>query len=165
MNRYTSEAGRLYGVLDRRLAAHEFVAGDYGIADMAIFPWCRLHGRQGQDIEDFPNVKRWFDQVSARPAVARDMDEPTTDVSPRIAELKELAKDSTTEPARDSMYSAVPMGKSGNMTLCTQCKYCSHKFNCHADANGGKGLRAFMYSTGPVFLTDVKNTPKVMEVL
>ena len=73
MERYTREAGRLYGVLDRRLAVHEFVAGDYGIADMAIFPWCRLHGRQGQDIEDFPNVKRWFDQVSARPAVARDM--------------------------------------------------------------------------------------------
>ena len=73
MNRYTKEAGRLYGVLDRRLADHEYVADDYSIADMAIFPWCRLHGRQGQDIEDFPNVKRWFDQLSARPAVARDM--------------------------------------------------------------------------------------------
>jgi GST-like protein len=73
MNRYTKEAGRLYGVLDRRLADHEFVAGEYSIADMAIFPWCRLHARQGQNLDDFPNARRWFDQVSARPAVARDM--------------------------------------------------------------------------------------------
>ncbi len=49
-------------------------AGEYTIADMAIFPWCRLHERQGQNLDDFPNVKRWFDQVAARPAVAKDMD-------------------------------------------------------------------------------------------
>ncbi len=73
MNRYTKEAGRLYAVLDRRLGDHEFVAGEYSIADMAIFPWCRLHARQGQNLDDFPNARRWFDQVSARPAVARDM--------------------------------------------------------------------------------------------
>jgi len=86
-------------------------------------------------------------------------------VSGRIAELKELAKDTCPEPVRDVKYVPVPMGKSGNMTLCTECKYCSHKFNCWADANGGKGLRAFMYSSGPVFLTDVKNLPKVTEVV
>lgn len=73
MDRYTNEAGRLYGVLDRQLADDEFVAGDYSIADMAIFPWCRLYRRQGQRIEDFPNVQRWFAAVAARPAVARDM--------------------------------------------------------------------------------------------
>ncbi len=73
MERYTNEAGRLYGVLDTRLTGREYVAGGYSIADMAIFPWCRLHKRQGQRIEDFPNVKRWFDTVGARPAVARDM--------------------------------------------------------------------------------------------
>ncbi len=73
MERYTNEARRLYNVLDRRLEGHEYVAGDYSIADMAIFPWCRLHGRQGQRIEDFPNVKRWFEAVAARPAVAKDM--------------------------------------------------------------------------------------------
>ena len=73
MARYTNEAGRLYGVLDRRLATRDHVASAYSIADMAIFPWCRLHRRQGQEIEDFPNVKRWFDRVAARPAVARDM--------------------------------------------------------------------------------------------
>ena len=73
MERYTNEARRLYNVLDKRLEGREYVAGDYSIADMAIFPWCRLHGRQGQRIEDFPNVKRWFEAVAERPAVARDM--------------------------------------------------------------------------------------------
>jgi GST-like protein len=73
--RYTNEAARLYGVLDRRLAESEYVAaGEYTIADMAIFPWCRLHERQRQKLEDFPNVKRWFEQIAARPAVAKDME-------------------------------------------------------------------------------------------
>jgi GST-like protein len=72
--RYTNEAARLYGVLDERLGKHEFVAADqYTIADIAIFPWCRLHGRQRQKLEDFPNVLRWFKQIAARPAVAQDM--------------------------------------------------------------------------------------------
>ena len=74
--RYTSEASRLYRVLDTQLAAHEYVAADcYSIADIAIFPWCRLFARQGQRIEDTPHVKRWFDEIAGRPAVARDMDE------------------------------------------------------------------------------------------
>ena len=73
MARYTDEAGRLYGVLNRRLAEREFVAGPYSIADMAVFPWCRLYRRQGLEIDDFPNVKRWFATVAARPAVAKDM--------------------------------------------------------------------------------------------
>ena len=74
--RYTNEAARLYGVLDKRLAERRYVVGDdYTIADMAIFPWCRLHARQGQNIADFPNVMRWFEGVAARPAVAKDMDE------------------------------------------------------------------------------------------
>ena len=74
--RYTKEAARLYGVLDRRLEGRDYVAAaQYTIADMAIFPWCRLAGRQRQDLESFPNVKRWFDAIAARPAVARDMDE------------------------------------------------------------------------------------------
>ncbi len=73
-DRYTNEAGRLYHVLDKRLSAHKYVAADeYTIADMTIFPWCRLHKRQGQDIGDYPNLKRWFDMIAARPAVAKDM--------------------------------------------------------------------------------------------
>ena len=75
--RYTNEASRLYGVLDRRLGEAEYVAGDYSIADMAIFPWCRLHGRQGQKLEDFPNVLRWFNTIAARPAVSKDMERLT----------------------------------------------------------------------------------------
>ena len=73
INRYTNEARRLYNVLDLRLDGREFVAGAYSIADMSIFPWCRLHGRQGQKLEDFPNVQRWFQDIAARPAVAKDM--------------------------------------------------------------------------------------------
>ena len=73
MDRYTNEATRLYGVLDRRLETHAYIAGDYSIADMAIFPWCRLYKRQGQEIENFPNIVRWIADVSARPAVQRDM--------------------------------------------------------------------------------------------
>ena len=73
IDRYTNEARRLYNVLDRRLDGREFVAGAYSIADMSIFPWCRLHGRQGQKLEDFPNVERWFQDIATRPAVAKDM--------------------------------------------------------------------------------------------
>ena len=73
IDRYTNEARRLYNVLDLRLDGREFVAGAYSIADMSIFPWCRLHGRQGQELEDFPNVQRWFQDIAARPAVAKDM--------------------------------------------------------------------------------------------
>jgi GSH-dependent disulfide-bond oxidoreductase len=73
-DRYTNEATRLYRVLDRRLAAHDYVAADqYTVADMAIFPWCRLHRRQRQELSDYPNVGRWFERIAARPAVAKDM--------------------------------------------------------------------------------------------
>mgnify|MGYP000677634085 CR=1 FL=1 len=71
VDRYTNEAGRIYGILDHRLAIHQYLAGDYSIADMATFPWIRLHERQGQDMADFPNLKRWFDTIEARPAVRR----------------------------------------------------------------------------------------------
>ena len=73
-DRYSNEAARLYLVLDTRLDGCDFVAtNSFTIADMAIFPWCRLHGRQGQSLDDYPNVKRWFNTVAARPAVAKDM--------------------------------------------------------------------------------------------
>lgn len=72
IDRYTSEAGRLYGVMDRRLGEAKFLAGNaYTIADIAIWPWTRSYKNQGQDLDDFPNVKRWFQAIEARPAVER----------------------------------------------------------------------------------------------
>jgi GSH-dependent disulfide-bond oxidoreductase len=73
INRYTNEAKRLYGVLDKRLKDREFVAGEYSIADMAIAPWAKLWERQGQVLTEMPNVKRWLDTVLARPAVQRGL--------------------------------------------------------------------------------------------
>ena len=69
--RYTNEAGRLYRVLDKRLGDHEFLADEYSIADIATYPWLQSYERQGQDINEFPNLKRWFDTIEARPAVRR----------------------------------------------------------------------------------------------
>ena len=71
IDRYVKETNRLYGVLDRQLAQHAFVAGDYSIADMACYPWIVPHERQGQKLEDFPHVKRWFEAMQIRPAVIR----------------------------------------------------------------------------------------------
>jgi GST-like protein len=69
--RYIKETNRLYGVLDRRLEGRSFVAGDYSIADMASYPWGVSHERQGQKLEDFPNLKSWFERIKARPAVVK----------------------------------------------------------------------------------------------
>jgi GSH-dependent disulfide-bond oxidoreductase len=71
MNRYIKETARLYGVLDRRLAEREFIAGSYSIADIACYPWIVPYERQSQNLDDFPNVKRWFETIKARPAVIR----------------------------------------------------------------------------------------------
>jgi GSH-dependent disulfide-bond oxidoreductase len=71
IERYVKETNRLYGVLDKRLADREFVAGDYSIADMASYPWVVPYERQGQRLDEFPNLKRWFETIRARPAVTR----------------------------------------------------------------------------------------------
>jgi GST-like protein len=71
MDRYRNEVNRLYGVLDRRLDGRDYVAGEYSIADMAIYPWIVPHERQHQNIADFPNIKRWLDAIFERPAVKR----------------------------------------------------------------------------------------------
>ncbi len=69
IERYQKETERLYGVLDDQLALNDFVAGDYSVADMAIFPWVVSHEKQGINLEEFPQVKRWFELISQRPAV------------------------------------------------------------------------------------------------
>ena len=73
MNRYSNEANRLYGVLNKRLQGRDYVAGDYSIADMAIMPWLRYPDRQAVDIEQYPEVKRWRESLEARPAVQKGL--------------------------------------------------------------------------------------------
>jgi GSH-dependent disulfide-bond oxidoreductase len=69
IDRYVKETNRLYGVLNKRLADRPFVAGkEYSIADMAAYPWTVSHERQGQNLDDFPHMKRWFEAIRARPA-------------------------------------------------------------------------------------------------
>ncbi|QPC87247.1 glutathione S-transferase family protein [Mesorhizobium sp. NBSH29] len=74
IDRYTNECNRLYGVLNKRLADREFIAGEYSIADMASVGWIKPYKNQGQEIESFPHLKRWFDTLMARPAVQRGVE-------------------------------------------------------------------------------------------
>ena len=73
IDRYTGEAARLYGVMDRRLAGREWLADEYSIADMACVGWINAHERQGQDLADYPDLRSWFERMTARPAVARGL--------------------------------------------------------------------------------------------
>lgn len=94
IDRYVKETARLYGVLNKRLADRAFVAGeDYTIADMASYPWIVPHERQNQDLNDFPNLKRWFDAIAARPAtisayakadLVKNLPEPSEEERQRI---------------------------------------------------------------------------------
>jgi GST-like protein len=74
IRRFDDEAHRLYGVLNKRLAGRDYVAGEYSIADMALIGWVKGYERRGVDIAEFPNVKAWIDRMLARPAVARGLD-------------------------------------------------------------------------------------------
>jgi GSH-dependent disulfide-bond oxidoreductase len=74
IDRYVKETNRLYGVLNKRLADRAFIAGDYSIADIAAYPWIVPHQRQGQSLEDFPHLKRWFEAIRSRPATVRAYD-------------------------------------------------------------------------------------------
>ena len=74
IERYVKETNRLYCVLNKRLADRKYVAGAYSIADMAAYPWVVPYERQGQRLEDFPHLKRWFEAIKARPATARAYD-------------------------------------------------------------------------------------------
>lgn len=95
VNRYTNEARRLYGVMDRRLGQARFFAGTYSIADIAIYPWTRSHDNQGVDLLAYPNVKRWHDEVGARPAVQRG-----------LKVLESARRALTDEKARENLFGA-----------------------------------------------------------
>ena len=71
IERYVNETNRLYAVLNKRLADRAFVAGEYSIADMAVYPWIVPHENQGQKLADFPHLARWFEAIRARPATQR----------------------------------------------------------------------------------------------
>jgi GST-like protein len=71
IERYVKETNRLYGVLNKRLGTQEFLAGAYSIADMASYPWIVPHENQGQNLDDFPHLKRWFEAITKRPATVR----------------------------------------------------------------------------------------------
>jgi len=78
IERYTKETQRLYGVLDARLKTERYLAGEYSIADVATYPWVARYEWHKTRLEDFPNVKRWFDEISERPAVQKGMAVPTS---------------------------------------------------------------------------------------
>ncbi|HJU28530.1 MAG TPA: glutathione binding-like protein, partial [Candidatus Binataceae bacterium] len=73
IERYTNEAKRIYNVIDKRVGEAGYLASEYSIADMATYPWLRTHKWQGQELDDFPNLKRWYEAIEARPAVQRGL--------------------------------------------------------------------------------------------
>ena len=77
IGRFTDETRRLWGVLDGRLAENEYLAGEYSVADIATFPWTMRHEWQGIELDEFPNVKRWYEAIDARPAVRKGLEFPT----------------------------------------------------------------------------------------
>jgi GSH-dependent disulfide-bond oxidoreductase len=101
VNRYTNEAKRLYGVMDKRLAKSRYIAGpEYGIADIAIFPWLRSWKNQGVEWRDYPRLKGWFDEIEARPAVQRG-----------VQVLAGLRKPLVDDQARDALFGAQQYAK------------------------------------------------------
>ena len=94
VNRYTNEAKRMYGVIDRRLAQSQYLAGsDYSIADIATFPWLRNWERQGIVLSDYPNLEKWFNKIADRPAVQRG-----------VKVLAEYRKPITDDKAREVLF-------------------------------------------------------------
>ena len=87
IDRYRNEVNRLYGVLNRHLADRAYVAKDYSIADMASYPWIVPYERQGQRLEDFPHLKRWFEAIRARPAVVHAYEKAKA-VNPNVGGIR-----------------------------------------------------------------------------
>ena len=101
VNRYTNETKRLYGVMDKQLASHKYIAGNqYSIADIAIFPWLRSWQNQGIDWADYPHLKAWFDGIAERPAVKRG-----------VAVLSDLRKPLTDDKSRETLFGATQYQK------------------------------------------------------
>jgi GSH-dependent disulfide-bond oxidoreductase len=99
IERYVTETARLYRVLDTQLAGRDYIARTYSIADMACHPWIASYGRQSQKLEDFPNLKRWFEAVGARPAVKRAY---------ALGEIVSASPTVLTDEARKALFGKVP---------------------------------------------------------
>jgi GST-like protein len=107
VRRFTDEANRLYGVLDNRLWDRRYLAADeYTIADMISYPWCVGWKSQGQELDEFPYLKRWFEELSARPGVQRgmaagsDLNVDTSKLSPEeIEQLRKMLYNQRARPA------------------------------------------------------------------
>jgi GST-like protein len=102
IDRYTNEATRIYNVIDRRLGEVPYLAGDYSIADMATYPWLRGYERQGQKLEDYPNLKRWYDAIEQRPAVQRGL---------KLLEERRRPVAAMDDKARDILFGASQYAK------------------------------------------------------
>ena len=101
VNRYTNESKRLYGVMDKRLSVSPYLAGsDYTIADIATFPWTRSWKNQGVELGEYPHVQRWFDEISARPAVQRG-----------VEVLADLRKPLMDDKAKEALFGASQYAK------------------------------------------------------
>lgn len=101
IDRYTNEAKRIYGVVDRQVAKTAYLAGnEFTVADIATFPWLRSAQNQGVDWDEFPHAKRWFDEIAARPAVQRG-----------VEVLANLRKPLTDDKARDALFGATQYAK------------------------------------------------------
>jgi len=99
IERYVKETNRLYGVLNKRLGDREFIAGSYSIADMAAYPWIVPHEAQGQNLDDFPHLKRWFEAIKARPATQRAYERGTAIGSaPLTEESRKILFGQTAQP-------------------------------------------------------------------
>jgi GST-like protein len=115
IDRYVKETNRLYGVLNKQLAGRDFIAGDYSIADMACYPWIVPHERQGQNLDDFRHLKRWFEAMAARPAVqrayalAKDVNQGTT--MTKAAKKVLFGQTSATSGGKPSLGAKKPLKK------------------------------------------------------
>jgi GST-like protein len=87
IDRYTNEARRIYNVIDKRLGEVAYLAGEYSIADIAVYPWLVPHNLQGQNLDDTPNLKRWFEEIRSRPAVERGF----AVMADEVAKMREAA--------------------------------------------------------------------------
>ena len=115
IDRYQGEVRRLFGVMDAHLATHEFLAGDYSIADIAHWPWINAHKWSGVGLDDLPNLRRWLEQIRARPAVLRGMERPASLMKPGVeSSANQVAKEKFVAAARNMLQTGGAAADAGD---------------------------------------------------